>query len=325
MAGGGQQADGKDVDRALARQQRGRGERAGGGPEAAAFAPESRHLLHTTDHTAYPNLTGEENVSHRAWNLATAPYCPWCRQGSCRLRAHGTYARNRPVGATFPVREERQDSQPAACLPGLARERCAGTEPTLEGFERQLPRWPSSSCSSCAPSAPTCSRRSSASSSTAARRPAPSVPAPLAPARLRSKIEPLAQFAETLERHRTLVLNWFRTGRCHSSGAVEGPTFKPNWHSEKPTGSVPKRHSNSLCIAHLRSFRSPTLPIDSAEEPTFFLPIDTRQPASVISGDWWKGTCGRRDTRHRENTDGLTASPRSAMLTVVKCSSVAQW
>ena len=38
----------------------------------------------------------------------------------------------------------------------------------------------------------------------------------------RSKIGPIMQFADTLQRHRPLILNWFRTGRCHSSGAVEG-------------------------------------------------------------------------------------------------------
>ena len=42
----------------------------------------------------------------------------------------------------------------------------------------------------------------------------------------RTKLQPLAKFARMLTHHRPLILNWFRTGRCHSSGAVEGPNLK---------------------------------------------------------------------------------------------------
>ena len=43
---------------------------------------------------------------------------------------------------------------------------------------------------------------------------------------IRSRIEPLVKFAATLQKHRPLVINWYRTGRCHSSGAVEGMNLK---------------------------------------------------------------------------------------------------
>ncbi len=42
----------------------------------------------------------------------------------------------------------------------------------------------------------------------------------------RTKLQPLAKFARMLTHHRPLILNWFRTGRCHSSGAVEGLNLK---------------------------------------------------------------------------------------------------
>ena len=53
---------------------------------------------------------------------------------------------------------------------------------------------------------------------------------------LRSRIQPMARFAETLQRHRPLILNWFRTGRCHSSGAVEGLNLKAKLALRKAYG-----------------------------------------------------------------------------------------
>ncbi len=42
----------------------------------------------------------------------------------------------------------------------------------------------------------------------------------------RTTLQPLAKFARMLTHHRPLILNWFRTGRCHSSGTVEGLNLK---------------------------------------------------------------------------------------------------
>ena len=39
---------------------------------------------------------------------------------------------------------------------------------------------------------------------------------------MRSRLAPMKTVAKMLGKHRPLVLNWFRTGRAHSSGAVEG-------------------------------------------------------------------------------------------------------
>ena len=43
---------------------------------------------------------------------------------------------------------------------------------------------------------------------------------------MRSRLEPMKKVAKMLRRHRPLVLNWFRTGRSYSSGAVEGMNLK---------------------------------------------------------------------------------------------------
>ena len=42
----------------------------------------------------------------------------------------------------------------------------------------------------------------------------------------RSRIQPMQKVAKMLRKHRPLVLNWFRTGRAFSSGAVEGMNNK---------------------------------------------------------------------------------------------------
>ncbi len=43
---------------------------------------------------------------------------------------------------------------------------------------------------------------------------------------IRFQIVPLVKFAATLQNPRPLVINWFRTGRCHSSDAVGGMNLK---------------------------------------------------------------------------------------------------
>ena len=53
---------------------------------------------------------------------------------------------------------------------------------------------------------------------------------------IRSGIGPLVKFAATLQNHRPLVINWFRTGRCHSSGAVGGMNLKARFALMKAFG-----------------------------------------------------------------------------------------
>ena len=53
---------------------------------------------------------------------------------------------------------------------------------------------------------------------------------------IRSRIEPPVKFAATLQNHRPLVINWFRTGRCHSSGTVEDMNLKARLALRKAFG-----------------------------------------------------------------------------------------
>ncbi|MDE0608463.1 MAG: transposase [Anaerolineaceae bacterium] len=43
---------------------------------------------------------------------------------------------------------------------------------------------------------------------------------------MRSRIKPMQQAARMVRKHRPLILNWFRTGRAFSAGAVEGMNNK---------------------------------------------------------------------------------------------------
>ena len=51
-----------------------------------------------------------------------------------------------------------------------------------------------------------------------------------------SRIAPMAQIARTLGRHRDLLLNYFRTGKCFNSGIVEGLNRKVNLAIRKSYG-----------------------------------------------------------------------------------------
>ena len=53
---------------------------------------------------------------------------------------------------------------------------------------------------------------------------------------MRSRLEPMKKVAKMLRRHRPLVLNWFRTGRSYSSGAVEGMNLKAKLALRKAYG-----------------------------------------------------------------------------------------
>ena len=52
----------------------------------------------------------------------------------------------------------------------------------------------------------------------------------------RSRLAPAVRVARTLLKHRPLLLNWFRTGRVHSSGAVEGLNGKAKLALRKAYG-----------------------------------------------------------------------------------------
>ncbi len=53
---------------------------------------------------------------------------------------------------------------------------------------------------------------------------------------MRSRLAPLKKVAKMLRSHRPLVLNWFRTGRTYSSGAVEGMNNKAELAMRKAYG-----------------------------------------------------------------------------------------
>ena len=53
---------------------------------------------------------------------------------------------------------------------------------------------------------------------------------------MRSRLAPMQKVAKMLRKHRPLVLNWFRTGRVHSSGAVEGLNNKAKLAMRKAYG-----------------------------------------------------------------------------------------
>ena len=66
---------------------------------------------------------------------------------------------------------------------------------------------------------------------------------------MRSRLEPMKKVAKTLRRHRPLVLNWFRTGRSYSSGAVEGMNLKAKLAMRKAYGFRSYR-SYELALYH---------------------------------------------------------------------------
>ncbi len=66
---------------------------------------------------------------------------------------------------------------------------------------------------------------------------------------MRSRLEPMKKVAKMLRRHRPLVLNWFRTGRSYSSGAVEGMNLKAKLAMRKAYGFRSYR-SYELALYH---------------------------------------------------------------------------
>ena len=53
---------------------------------------------------------------------------------------------------------------------------------------------------------------------------------------MRSKIEPMKKVAQTLRRHRDLILNWFRAAGPISAGIVEGLNNKAKLTMRKAYG-----------------------------------------------------------------------------------------
>ena len=81
------------------------------------------------------DLTDEEYVTRRAWNLATAPRCPWCRRGTCELRPHGTYPRRRPAGAQVRRFVCRKTGRTVSLLPLCLAAHVSGS---LDGIEEAV-------------------------------------------------------------------------------------------------------------------------------------------------------------------------------------------
>jgi transposase len=53
---------------------------------------------------------------------------------------------------------------------------------------------------------------------------------------MRSKIDPMKKVAQTLRRHRDLILNWFRAAGVISAGIVEGLNNKAKLTMRKAYG-----------------------------------------------------------------------------------------
>ncbi len=80
----------------------------------------------------------------------------------------------------------------------------------------------------------------------------------------RTTIQPLAKFARMLTHHRHLLLSWYRTGRCHSSGAVEGLHLKAKLALRRAFGC----HTYHACqLALYLTSAIPPMPTTSADEP----------------------------------------------------------
>ena len=89
----------------------------------------------------YPtSRTDEEYVTQRAWNLATAPECPWCRPGTCELAPHGFYERVEPSGARVRRFICRRVGRTVSLLPDCFAARVRGSLEQLEAAVRVAER-----------------------------------------------------------------------------------------------------------------------------------------------------------------------------------------
>ncbi len=69
--------------------------------------------------------------------------------------------------------------------------------------------------------------------------------------------------ARMLANHRPLILSWFCTGRCHSSGAVDGLHFKAKLALRRAFGC----HTYHACqLALYVTFPIPPMPTSPADE-----------------------------------------------------------
>ncbi len=82
------------------------------------------------------SLTDEEYVSQRAWNLATAPECPWCRRRPHELAPHGFYARVKPPGTRIRRFRCRREGRTVSALPDCLAARVTGSLEEVEAAVR---------------------------------------------------------------------------------------------------------------------------------------------------------------------------------------------
>ena len=100
------------------------------------------------------DLTVEEYISRKAWRDASAPACPFHRQGGCRLRPHGSYARKTPAGVRVRRFRCPQSGQTVSLLPDCLAAQLPGTLAELERVVRAAgrPDFPRGGCKRLHPS-----------------------------------------------------------------------------------------------------------------------------------------------------------------------------
>ena len=86
------------------------------------------------------DLTVEEYISRKAWRDASAPACPFHRQGGCQLRPHGSYARKLPEGVRVRRFRCPQSGQTVSLLPDCLAAHLPGTLAEVEQVVRAAGR-----------------------------------------------------------------------------------------------------------------------------------------------------------------------------------------
>ena len=81
-----------------------------------------------------------------------------------------------------------------------------------------------------------------------------------------SRIEPMKRVARMLEKHRALLLSWFRAGGVVSSGRVEGLNLKAKLTMRKSCGFLNVETLQTALYHTLGRLSDPKSPTDSAEE-----------------------------------------------------------
>lgn len=86
------------------------------------------------------DLAVEEYISRKAWRDASAPACPFHRQGGCQLRPHGSYARKLPEGVRVRRFRCPQSGQTVSLLPDCLAAHLPGTLAEVEQVVRAAGR-----------------------------------------------------------------------------------------------------------------------------------------------------------------------------------------